>query len=161
MLIDRPLAGDPPVGTFLFLGEGMFFAPLLRQLTVGMQLLDTLVAGVGLSFDIRMQSYTRFLAQPEVMSPATPKAGTDNRLSVFIDNDLAFYGVPLLFAGVVLALSFFGRSMGDSVASTSTTSYATPLLRNAFLPGRAKRLSLMSVSSTQRMVLYALLSLKP
>jgi len=61
------------------------------------------------------------------------------------DCQLAFGGMTLLLAGVVAALSFFGRSTGDSEASNSTTSIVLLDLSSAFLPGKENCLSLMSV----------------
>src|SRR5437763_15399939 len=76
-------------------------------------------------------------------------------------DELCFKRMPLLFAGVIAFLSFFGRSIGDSEASIKMTSYSASLSSRALRPGRAKRLSLMRVSSTHLQILYALLSLMP
>ena len=43
------------------------------------------------------------------MSFTRGKVGSDNLPSFLVDYYLAFGGVALLFAGVILALSFFGR----------------------------------------------------
>lgn len=88
--------------------------------------------------------------QFEVMGLAWCEGSADDLFGLFVDDYLAFGSMPFLLAGVVLALSFFGRSTGDSLASTSTTSISTSLLVSAFRPGRWKRASLMSVSSTRR-----------
>ncbi len=48
MLDDDLLAADAAVGSSVFFGERMFLAPFLRVFAVGMQLLDALVARVGL-----------------------------------------------------------------------------------------------------------------
>ncbi len=151
MLDDDPLAADAAVGSSVFFGEGLVFAFLLRMLTVGMQLLDALVARVGLPGGIRVQCDPGFLEQVEVVLPSVGKAGAENLLCLLVRYDLALEGVPFLLAGVVLFLSFFGRSMGVSATSTRTTSNCASLFWRAFRPGSAKRSSLMSVSSTQRL----------
>ena len=53
-----------------------------------------------------------------------------------IRNHLRFLRVPLLFTAIVAALSFFGRSIGCSVASTNTISMAVSLAHSFFLPGK-------------------------
>jgi hypothetical protein len=63
-----------------------------------------------------------FFDQIKVMLAFISKAYGNDRLRLLVDDQLCFLGVMFLFATVVLALLFFGRSIGCSVASISTFS---------------------------------------
>lgn len=153
MLDDDPLTADAAVGSSVFFGQRVSFAPFLRVFTVGRQLLDALVASIRLPGGIRVQPGPGCLEQVEVVPLSVRKARAENLLCLLVRYDLALEGVAFLLAGVIPPLPFFGRSMGVSATSTRTTSYSMPLLWRALRPGRANRSSRTSVSSTQRMVL--------
>lgn len=121
----------------------------------------TLVTTVGDGIGVRFEMYPGTLEQLEIMSFTGSEVGADNCPGSFVDDYLAFGSVPFLLAGVGAPLSFFGRSTGDSEASTRTTSNCMSLFSKAFLPGRENCLSLMRVSSTQRLIYQAVLSLTP
>ena len=70
------------------------------------------------------------------MFTAIAKVGRQDFFRVQVGDQLRFLGVTLLFATVMPALSFFGRSIGCSVASTSTISITVSLGCKTFLPGR-------------------------
>jgi hypothetical protein len=157
MLIDNPLTGYSLVVAFLLLAEWVFLALFLWELSVGMDMLETLVTSISLSFGIWMQFHVGFFEQTEVVSSAIAEIGADDlkrsRLGILGlgqlgYDELGFERMALLFARVIAFLSFFGRSIGDSEASTRITSYWASLPSRALRPGRAKRLSLMRVSST-------------
>jgi hypothetical protein len=153
LLIDDPFTGNSPVGPFLFFREGMLLAAFLRKCAVGMQLVDALVASIRLDLGLRVKADLGLFEQAEVMSSSVSKIRADHLFGALVDNDLALDGVAFFLARVGTFLSFFGRCTGASEASIRTTSYSTSLLSRLLRPGKAKRLSLMSVSSTQRMIL--------
>lgn len=162
MLIDHPLTGYSLVVAFLLLAERMFLALFLREFRIGMEMLETLVTRVSLSFGIWMQFHLGFFEQTEVVSFAIAEIGADDLkwsglgilgLGQFGYDELGFERMALLFARVIAFLSFFGRSIGDSEASIKMTSYSASLSSRALRPGRAKRLSLMRVSSTHLQIL--------
>lgn len=68
-----------------------------------------------------------------------------NRRRGFIDDDLELQGVGVLFATIEGTLVFLGRSMGTSLASSSTTGRASGTqstgLTSANRPEAAKRCS--------------------
>jgi hypothetical protein len=86
---------------------------------------------------------------------------TDDCVARFINDYLCFESVALFLAGVAGPLLFWGRSIGVSVASISTTSNCISLLSSAFLPGSVKAPLLISVSSHHLIVRKAVLSLTP
>lgn len=98
-----------------------------RDLAVGMQFGDPQIATVCQTANVTGQGRTTLFEQLEVVLAADGKVGRENGAGRLVDNHLGFLGVPLLFAAVVLALLFFGRSIGCSVASISTTSIGVSL----------------------------------
>jgi hypothetical protein len=62
------------------------------------------------------------------MFTANAKVCSQDFFRVQVGNQLCFLGMTLLFAAVLPALSFFGRSIGCSVASTSTISIKVSLV---------------------------------
>ena len=170
MFIHNTLARYAAIIPFLLLTERIFFALLLWKFRITMKTLETLVARVGLNFGIWMQFHLGLFEHTEVVSSPRTEIGADDakgsRIVLLMLRQLGydklrFKRMTLLFARVVAFLSFFGRSMGDSEASMRMTSYSVSLSCRALRPGRAKRLSLMRVSSTHLQILYALLSLMP
>lgn len=96
----------------------------------------TLVATVGNSVSICLEVYSRALEKFKIMRFTFGKVSRYNPPRFLVNHYLAFGGVSFLLAGVVLALSFFGRSTGDSLASMSATSMTISDLSRAFLPGK-------------------------
>ena len=71
------------------------------------------------------------------MRTAICKGSGDDLPALLVNNHLCFLGVTLLFAAVVLFLLFFGRSIGCSLASTSTNfDDRYRLVEVSFLPGK-------------------------
>jgi len=63
-------------------------------------------------------------------------------------NFMGFYGMPFLFARIILFLVFFGLFMGLSVTSIITNSIAPDAFFNTFLPGNSNVPSCFNVFST-------------
>lgn len=89
MLVGNTLRSYPPVIAFVFLGQGMLLTFLFGQFTIGMELLYTLVAGVGLALGVRVEPDTGFLEHTEVMTPTVCKVGADNLSAFLVDCHLA------------------------------------------------------------------------
>lgn len=162
MLVNNSLPGYSPVVAFLLLAERLFLPLFLWELSVGMNMLEALVTCISLSFGVWMQLHVGFFEQTEVVSSAMTEIGAYdpkwNLLGILMlgqlgYDELGFERMALLFARVVAFLSFFGRSMGDLEASIKMTSYSASLGSSALRLGRAKRLSLMRVSSTHLQIL--------
>ena len=157
MFINNTLARYSAIRAFRLFAQWVFLALFLWKFTFGMKTLDALVPRVGLNFDLWMHLHVGFFEHTEVVSSARTEIGADDskgrRIALLMlrqlgYDKLSFERMTLLFARVVAFLSFFGRSMGDSEASIKMTSYSVSLSSSALRPGRAKRSSLMRVSST-------------
>jgi len=125
-----------PVARFLLFGQWMKLRFLGRNLAVRMQMTQTEIPGICQTADMFGKETAAFLEQFKIMLASIGKGRGKDRLRLLVDNQLRFLGVTLLFAAVVPALSFFGRSIGCSVASTSTISIKVSLDCRAFLPSR-------------------------
>ena len=68
-----------------------------------------------------------FFEQIKIMLASNSKGCGKDFLSLLVDDQLCFLSMTLLFATVVSALLFLGRSIGYSVASISTTSICVSL----------------------------------
>jgi hypothetical protein len=152
---------DGAVVLFVSPVQRMLFAAFFRHRGFSMQFLQAHVAGVGHGFGVGMEPDGGLLEQPEIMAAARSVGDADDSVRRLVDNELCLQGVALFLARVVAALFFLGRSTGVSVASMRTTSYVRSRRTRAFLPGSVKAPLLISVSSHQRMLRYAVRSLPP
>jgi hypothetical protein len=125
-----------PVRRLLLVRERMVLALLLGQATVTVALRQAQIPAVRQALGLRQERQAGLLEQLEIVRPAHTEARHEDAFRLWVGDDLRFLGVALLLATVTLALFFFGRSTGHSVASTTTTSKAMSLLVSAFLPGR-------------------------
>lgn len=138
MFHDQTLLCQKAVFPFLLGRERVMLAFLMGCARVGMHLLDAFVAAVSQTDCGGEQRQARRFEEGKVMGFSFRKGGAKQPLIALSYDDLGFLGVALLFAAVGTLLFFWGRSVGTSVASTTTTSMESSLWRNAFLPGRAK-----------------------
>jgi hypothetical protein len=141
-------------------GQGFIFRALLlrqhttapafvRRAALGVELGDTLIAAVGQQFAVPVQAQPTALENLEVVLASLAAGDGENPARGFIHRYLAFERVTFLFAAVAATLLFFGRSMGCSLTSTTTTFHCTAAPRVALHPGSAKAPDLMSAFSTR------------
>ena len=161
MFVRHAFAGNFAVVSLLLGGQFLLFAALDRVLGIGVDFLDSLVAGVEFQLDAPQHMNAGSLIQLEIVGFPVGKSGADNAAGFLVYRDLRLERVPLLFAGIASPLSFFGRSMGLSVTSMSTVSYCVSGRTSAFLPGSLKAPLLISTSSTHFTVRCTLLSSSP
>ncbi|MDR3576863.1 MAG: hypothetical protein P4L50_23605 [Anaerolineaceae bacterium] len=147
------------VARFLLFRQWMQLGFLGRDLAVGMQLTQPQITAIRQAANMLGEETSAFFEQFKIMLASFGKSRRNNRLCLLVYNQLRFLGVPLLFAAVVLSLLFFGRSMGCSVASISTTSITLSLACSAFLPGRRNSPDFISTFSTRRIVRHTVASL--
>jgi hypothetical protein len=114
----------------------MKFTFLGWRLAVGVQVGQSLIASIGYNANRSRYSGTALFEQLKVMVTAVTEVRGQDLLGIQVGHQLRFLGVPLLFAAVMPFLPFFGRSIGCSVASTSTILKIVSLGCNAFLPGK-------------------------
>jgi len=110
-----------------------------RRARVCMFLVQTLITAIC-QHARRGGNLAAHVLEHRKIMPATARlASADYFARVFVDYYLRLYRVSLLLARIVPPLFFFGRSISDSVASTTMTSIRLSLSgRNAFLPSNAK-----------------------
>ena len=128
---------------------------------VRMKIVQTEIPGICQDTDLFGEQASAFFEQIKIMLASISKGRGNDRLRLLVNNQLRFLGMTLLFAAVVLALLFFGRSIGCSVASISTTSISVSLGCSAFLPGRRNSPDFISTFSTFWIVRQTVPSLTP
>jgi len=100
----------------------MVFGFLEGCLAVFMKLCQSLIASIRQDPDVFCNVTLVIFEKLEVMLAPKGKGGGDNSSGLLVSNQLCFLGVSPPFATVMPILAFFGRSIGCSLASTSTTS---------------------------------------
>lgn len=120
----------------VFLGQRVFLASFLWQFALKMQFLNTLIPGICLYVDGGMNSGATLFKKPEIMPSSFGLCGAQNPFGFSLGNYLCFERVLLFLTGVIPALFFFGRSIGVSVTSTSTTSQLFSACNSFFFPGK-------------------------
>ena len=121
---------------FLLWCERVESALFVRGLTVGVEFVYALIAGVCQKRNLRQKRQATVLEKGEVVGFSGARRHAHNPLLQRVDHDLPFLGVALLLAGVAAALFFWGRSMRCSLASTTITIRSKESSCNTFLPGR-------------------------
>ena len=82
-----------------------------RRLAVLVKITQTLIASICQTADMLGKDTAAFFEQRKIMLAALGKCGGNDFLRLLVDNQLCFLGVTLLFAAVMPALLFFGRSI--------------------------------------------------
>lgn len=90
--------------------------------TVGVNLPNALIASISHDLSVGMNLGAGFLKQPKIMASAAAKSRGNNLACCGVDHNLTFQRVAFFLPRVKASLFFRGRSIGVSVASTSTTS---------------------------------------
>jgi hypothetical protein len=115
------------ISQFLLFRQRTIVGFLERCLAVFIKFCQALVASI--CQDPNMLGNVEFivLEKLEVMLATIAKSSCYNFSGLSVGNQLCFLGVSFLFAAVMPFLAFFGRSMGCSLTSTSTTSKTVSL----------------------------------
>ena len=150
-----------PIARFLLFSQRMKLRFLGRDLAVRMKFTQTEISRICQAADVFGKERAAFFEQFKIMLASIGKGCGDDGLGLLIDNQLRFLGVALLFATIMPALLFFGRSIGCSVTSISTTSISVSLGCNAFLPGRRNSPDFISTFSIFWIVRHTVASLTP
>jgi len=113
----------------------MMFRFLEWGLAVFMKFCHALISSICQNAKMLCKVTAIVLKQLKIMFASITKSRGNNLSTFSISNYLCFLGMTLLFAAVMPFWAFFGRSMGCSLTSTSTTSNMVSLAWRAFLPG--------------------------
>lgn len=117
-----------------------------------MKFLNALIALVCQTLYLWSESDLTVFEQAKVMNPTSGMCGTDDFVTQLVDNHLRFQSVPFLFSTIEALLFFFGRSIGLSVTSTTTTLISDSDPCSCFFPGRLKALDWLSAFSMLRTI---------
>ena len=134
MLNHNSFSSQDTVSLFLSVRQSMVFGFLERCLTVFMKFCQTLISSICQNAKVLDKVVAIVLEQLEIVFASITKSRGNNLSAFLIGNYLCFLGMTLLFATVMTFLAFFGRSIGCSLTSTSTTSNTVSLAWSAFLP---------------------------
>ena len=131
----HPVRGEGMIMLLLLLCQWLIFCVFIRYATVGVILVDALIAGICFHTHIPMNMHAAFFKHPEIMLSPLVYMHTDDGAITGYDQ-LCLVSMSLLFAGVIFPLFFLGLSTGLSATSTNTTDHFTLSLVRAFLPGK-------------------------
>lgn len=132
-----------------------------RRSAIFMNFRQPLITGICKDTNMISDVARRLLEKLKVVFASKRKGGRNDLGSLWIGNQLRFLSVMPLFAAVMPFLSFFGRSIGCSLASNTTNSKMVSLGCKAFLPGNLSFFEFAKASSTFRIVRHTVDSLTP
>src|SRR6266498_4844301 len=161
MLNQNPFSSQDTIALLFSLCQRMIFRFLERCLAVFMEIGQALIASICQYPNVFRHVTSVILEQLKIMFASIGKGGGNDFGGLLVGHQLRFLGMAPLFAAVMPILAFFGRSIGCSLASTSTTSKTVSLGCNTFLPGRRNLPERTRTSSTFWMVRQTADSLMP
>ena len=127
MLNPNSFASQDTISLFLTFGQNMKLGFLERCLTVFMKFCHALIASICQNAKVFGEVAAIVLEQLKIMFATITKSCGNNFGTFAVSNYLCFLSVMLFFATVMSFLTFFGRSIGCSLTSTSTTSNTVSL----------------------------------
>lgn len=152
-----PLRCQLFVKLFLLIGQLATFRFLKRRSRVFVQRKQTLITAVCQTLDIFGQVRLAMLVKRKVVPSAFGKSRINDLFGLPASPDLRFYRVSLFLARIVSFLFFFGRSIGDSATSTTTTSISGDRSAKR-LPGKVNSFESVRMSSTRAIMRETALS---
>ena len=161
MLNHNSFPSQNAISLFLSLCQSMIFGFLERSLAVFMKFSQALISSICQNMKVLCEVTAIVLEQLKIMFASITKSRGNNLSTYSIGNYLCFLGMTLLFAAVMPFLAFFGRSIGCSLTSTSTTSNTVSLAWSAFLPGNRNLPERTKAFSTLWIVRQTVASLTP
>ena len=148
MLDQNSPARQSTIPLFFSLGQGVILRFFERCLAIFMKFRQTLVTSICQYSNMLSKVTVIFLEKLKIVLAAVCEGCGNNLRRLFVRYHLRFLCMPSFFAAIVLFLAFFGRSIGCSLASTSTTSKMVSLGWSAFLPGKVNFPEQIRTSST-------------
>lgn len=161
MLNDNSRAIDFTIPKLCFFGQLAAFGFLLRRSRVRMQFLQSVITFITEFCNFFCQLNLALFVKFEIVNRAGRMCRCHNLFRLYISDDLRVESMPLFLAGVVSLLFFFGRSIGVSPTSTTTTSKAKSFSLRTFLPGSRNSGQSFKISSTRWVIRQTVLSDKP
>ena len=161
MLNHNPFSSQGPIALLFSFRQSMVFGFLERRLAVFMKFCQALISGICQNAKVFSKFTTVVFEQLKIVLASVTESGGDDLSALSVGNYLRFLGVTLLFATIMPFLAFFGRSIGCSLTSTSTTSNTVSLAWNACLPGNRNLPERTRAFSTFCIVRQTVASLTP
>ena len=127
MFNSNSFASQDTIFLLLWFGQSVIFGFLERRLAVFVKFCQSLIASICQDPKVFGKITALVLEQLKIMFAAITKSRDNNFGALTISDYLRFLGMALLFAAVMPFLVFFGRSIGCSLTSTSTTSNTVSL----------------------------------
>jgi len=118
----HPLFCQLFVELLLFFCQFAAFRFLYRYPRIFVQIKQSLITTIGKAFNLIGQCGFAVFVKRKIVSRSFGKPRVNDLFGLFASPHLCFYRVPLFLARIISLLFFFGRSIGDSTTSTTTTS---------------------------------------
>ena len=161
MLNHNSFASQDTISLFFSFCQSVVFGFFERRLAIFMKFRQALISSVCQNSKGFGEVAAMVLEQLKIMFAPITKSRSDNLSAFSIGNYLCFLGMTFLFAAVMPFLAFFGRSIGCSLTSTTTTSNIVSLTCSVFLPGNRNFPERTKTFSTFWMVRQTVASLMP
>jgi len=127
MFNHNPFSSQAPIASFFSFGQSMIFGLLEGRLAVFMQFHQSLIPSICQNTKMFRELTGIVFEQLEVMFASMAKGGGYDLGTFSVGDYLCFLSMTLLFTAIMPFLAFFGRSIGCSLTSTSTTSNTVSL----------------------------------
>jgi len=127
MLNHNPFSSQDPIAPLFSFRQRMAFGFLERRLTVFMKFCQPLISGICQDAKVFSKLTTIVFEQLKIVLASITESGGNDLSALSVGNYLRFLGVTLLFATIMPFSTFFGRSIGCSLTSTSITSNTVSL----------------------------------
>ena len=128
MFNQNSFTSQSAISLLFFLCQSMIFGFLERGLAVFVKICQPLITRIRQNTDVLGNFSLVMLEELKVMFTCMSKGSCHNFGGLLVGNQLCFLSVALLFATIVPFLTFFGRSIGCSLTSTSTVAGLERLL---------------------------------
>lgn len=161
MLNQNSFASQSTVALFLSSSQRMKLRFFERRSAIVMDFRQTLITSVCENTNIIRYFAGILLEKLKVVLAPKRKGGRKYLSGFWVCNQLCFLSVTPLFAAIIPFLSFFGRSIGCSLASNTINSKMVSLGCKTFLPGKRNFFDFANASSTFRIVRQTVDSLTP
>ncbi len=161
MLNHNSFPSQDTIALFLSFCQSMVFGFLERCLAVFMKVRQALISSICQNAKVLSEVTAMVLKQLKIVLASIAESCGDNLRTFSVGNYLCLLGMALLFAAVMPFLAFFGRSIGCSLTSTSTTANTVSLAWSVFLPGNRNLPERTKMFSTFWIVRQTVASLIP
>jgi hypothetical protein len=127
MFNHNPFSSQDPIAPLFSFRQRVVFGFLERRLVIFMKFCQPLISGICQDAKVFSKLTTVVFEQLKIVFVSITESGGNDLSALAVGNYLRFLGGALLFATIMPFLTFFGRSTGCSLTSTSITSNTVSL----------------------------------